>query len=105
MYREDERDSWVKEYRNPIIHTDSKYLIDVHSEHMASFLKTGFRSDGKTRPKNMDLIRRLSTLSRDRDITWVYIKSHSRDKGNDAADILAKAGAMEDNYTYIQVRE
>jgi ribonuclease HI len=102
--RMEARDKWIQEYKNPTMHTDSQYLIDAHTTFMDGWIKTGRTNSGRI-PKNLELLKVLQKLSIDRKITWVFVPSHSGDPGNDAADLLAKAGAKHPNIPYLHNNE
>jgi ribonuclease HI len=100
MQRCKEAEEFVDVFRNPTIYTDCKYLVDAESKYMTEWISTGLTKSGR-RPKNLDLLVDLSELTRNRKITWKLVSSHSGDPGNDAADLLAKAGAKEDNMQFL----
>jgi ribonuclease HI len=58
------------------IHSDSQYLINTVSK-------------GWARRKNQDLWQELDTEASRHTISWVWVKGHSSNAGNEIADLLA----------------
>jgi len=77
------------------IRSDSMLCINTITKWMKWWKKRGWKKkDGKV-PKNLDLIQeadRLMDVRRGRTV-FTYVKGHSGDPGNEAADRLAVAGA------------
>jgi len=78
--------------------TDSKYSIDCVTKWCNGWEKNGWMNAKREPVENQDLIKATLAKIRERqrlgvatDFTW--IKGHSKDPGNDAADELAVAGA------------
>ncbi|MCK5889638.1 MAG: ribonuclease HI [Methylococcales bacterium] len=74
------------------LHTDSKYVLQGMTEWMVNWKKRGWKTAAKKPVKNEDLWRRLDQAIQGHDIEWVWVKGHSGDAGNEAADMLANKG-------------
>ena len=74
------------------IHTDSTYLRDGITIWIHNWKRNGWRSSTKKKVKNIDLWQRLDEAIRCHDIQWHWVKGHSGDPGNEAADALARQG-------------
>ncbi|MGB5455589.1 MAG: ribonuclease HI [Gammaproteobacteria bacterium] len=77
------------------LYTDSKYVLDGITRWMAAWKKRGWKTANKQPVKNMELWQRLDAATSSHDITWVWIKGHSGDAGNELADELANRGIDE----------
>lgn len=79
------------------LRTDSKYAIQCVTEWFRNWEKNGWRTkDGEV--KNKDLVKAIRDRLEDREANnaptqFIWVKGHSKDPGNDAADMLAVAGA------------
>jgi ribonuclease HI len=89
-------------YRNPVIITDCQFLIDAAEKYLDKWLLTGKTNSGRV-PSNMDLLWKLKFLLAGRNVTWKFVSSHSGDTGNNAADLLARAGAKEDREPFVDI--
>lgn len=87
------------QYTNPTIHTDSQFVIDAATKYMDQWIRTGRTNSGRT-PGNLDLLVKLKVAIGERNVTWLHVRAHSGDFGNDAADALAKIGAREYDHTF-----
>ena len=74
------------------LHTDSKYLLDGITKWITGWQRNGWRTAAKKPVKNEDLWRRLVTAMDRHEITWVWVKGHAGDEGNERADELARLG-------------
>ena len=74
------------------IHTDSTYLRDGITIWIHNWKRNGWRSSTKKKVKNIDLWQRLDEAIQSHDIKWHWVKGHSGDPGNEAADTLARQG-------------
>lgn len=71
------------------LHTDSKYVLQGINEWMANWKKNGWKTASKKAVKNVDLWLKLEEeISRHR-VDWRWVKGHSGNPGNEAADQLA----------------
>jgi ribonuclease HI len=92
----------MQEYKDPVLWTDSQYVIDAVKNYSSIWNATGRTKSGR-KPKNLDLLKEIHEMCHGRKVTWKHVKAHSNHAGNDAADKLAKAGAKEDCFLYIDV--
>lgn len=76
-----------------LIRSDNIYLIKSATQWVKGWRRTGF-----DKLKNRDLLKKLcdtlAEVQRTTAVSFEYVKGHSNDAGNDAADALARAGAM-----------
>ena len=77
------------------LHTDSKYLLDGITKWIQGWQRNGWKTAAKKPVKNDDLWRRLTEAMRPHDVTWVWVKGHAGDPGNERADALARRGIEE----------
>lgn len=75
--------------------TDSKYVMDGITQWMANWKRRGWKTANKKPVKNVDLWQRLDSAVAEHDISWVWVKGHSGDPGNELADQLANRGIDE----------
>ncbi|KAI8866205.1 RnaseH-domain-containing protein [Ramicandelaber brevisporus] len=90
--------------RQPVeIRTDSKYTIDAMTKWRFGWQKNNFRTAGGGAVENADLImdisgavamRAAATSQKDGAIKWTYVPGHRGEPGNEAADFLARQGAV-----------
>ena len=71
------------------LYTDSKYVLDGITSWMDAWKKRGWKTANKKPVKNIELWQRLDAATSDHDITWIWVKGHSGDEGNELADELA----------------
>ncbi|GEO98019.1 ribonuclease HI [Methylobacterium haplocladii] len=73
---------------------DSQYVVKSVTEWMPGWKRRGWRT--ATGPvKNVDLMERLDSLARTRDVRWTWVRGHSGEVGNERADVLATLGRRE----------
>jgi ribonuclease HI len=77
------------------LHTDSKYLLDGITKWVEGWQRNGWKTAAKKPVKNDDLWRRLIEAMKPHDISWVWVKGHAGDPGNERADALARRGIEE----------
>ncbi|MGH3419128.1 MAG: ribonuclease HI [Streptosporangiaceae bacterium] len=77
------------------LHTDSKYLLDGITKWIQGWQRNGWKTAAKKPVKNDDLWRRLTEAMRPHDVSWVWVKGHAGDPGNERADALARRGIEE----------
>ena len=77
------------------LHTDSKYLLDGITKWIPNWQRNGWMTAAKKPVKNDDLWRRLVEAMRPHDVSWVWVKGHAGDPGNERADALARRGIAE----------
>lgn len=74
------------------LHTDSKYVLQGITEWMDNWKKRGWKTAAKKPVKNEDLWRRLDLALTQHDVSWIWVKGHSGEAGNEMADMLANKG-------------
>ena len=74
------------------IHTDSIYLKDGITKWISKWKSNGWRTSTKKKVKNIDLWQRLDQAIQIHNVRWHWVKGHSGDPGNEAADSLAHQG-------------
>jgi ribonuclease HI len=75
--------------------TDSKYVLDGITKWIKGWQRNGWRTASKQPVKNEDLWRRLVEAMDGHEISWLWVKGHAGDEGNERADELARMGAEE----------
>jgi ribonuclease HI len=78
-----------------ILHTDSTYLLNGITKWIQGWQRNGWKTAAKKPVKNDDLWRRLVEAMRPHDVSWVWVKGHAGDPGNERADALARRGIEE----------
>ena len=69
--------------------TDSNYLRQGITEWLPQWKKRGWRTADKKPVKNADLWHELESAAMPHQIEWRWVRGHSGDPGNEAADRLA----------------
>ena len=77
------------------LHTDSRYLLDGITKWIKGWQLNGWKTAARKPVKNDDLWLRLVEAMRPHDISWVWVKGHAGDPGNERADALARRGIEE----------
>ena len=75
-----------------VMHLDSVYVKDGITSWIQGWKKKGWKTAAGKPVKNADLWRELDRLACGRDITWLWVKGHAGDPGNERADALANEG-------------
>lgn len=75
--------------------TDSNYLRHGITQWLPAWKARGWRTASKEPVKNVDLWQRLELAVATHRIEWCWVKGHSGDEGNEAADALANAAIDE----------
>ncbi len=81
------------------LYTDSKYLLDGITKWVTGWQRNGWRTVAKKPVKNEDLWRRLVQAMDGHEISWLWVKGHAGDEGNERADALARQGIEEADAT------
>jgi ribonuclease HI len=81
------------------LYTDSKYLLDGITRWITGWQRNGWRTAHKQPVKNADLWRRLVEAMDGHEISWLWVKGHAGDAGNERADELARLGIAEADTT------
>ena len=77
------------------LYTDSKYLLDGITKWIAGWQRNGWLTSARKPVKNDDLWRRLVEAMSRHEVTWLWVKGHAGDPGNERADELARRGIEE----------
>ena len=77
------------------LNTDSTYLLNGITKWVQGWQRNGWKTAAKKPVKNDDLWRRLIEAMRPHDVSWVWVKGHAGDPGNERADALARRGIEE----------
>jgi ribonuclease HI len=77
------------------LYTDSKYLLDGITKWIAGWQRNGWLTSARKPVKNDDLWRRLVEAMTRHEVTWLWVKGHAGDPGNERADELARRGIEE----------
>jgi ribonuclease HI len=77
------------------LYTDSRYLLDGITKWIAGWQRNGWLTSAKKPVKNDDLWRRLVRAMDGHEISWLWVKGHAGDEGNERADALARRGIEE----------
>ncbi len=74
------------------LHVDSTYVMQGVKSWMPGWKRNGWRTSDKKPVKNKELWQALDEQVARHDITWVWVKGHAGDPGNERADELANKG-------------
>lgn len=77
------------------LHTDSKYLLDGITKWIKAWERNGWMTSARKPVKNADLWRRLTEAMSRHEVTWIWVKGHAGDPGNEHADAVARRGIEE----------
>jgi len=77
------------------LHTDSRYLLDGITKWIRGWQRNGWLTSAKQPVKNADLWHRLVEAMNGHEVTWLWVKGHAGDAGNERADALARLGIEE----------
>lgn len=76
-----------------ILHTDSASVVSGITESLPWWRSRGWRRIKGGKVQNRELWQQLADLTTARQVTWVWVKGHSGEPGNERADALARAEA------------
>ena len=82
----------LKERCSVELYTDSKYVMDGITQWIQNWKKNNWRTAAKKDVKNKELWQKLDQLISQHQVQWHWVKGHSGDVGNEAADLLANKG-------------
>lgn len=74
------------------LHIDSQYVQKGINEWMPSWIARGWKTADKKPVKNQDLWQTLNDLCKKHEISWIWVKGHAGNPGNERADALANLG-------------
>lgn len=77
------------------LYTDSRYLLDGITKWIKGWQRNGWLTSARKPVKNGDLWRRLAEAMSPHQVTWLWVKGHAGDPGNQRADELARLGIEE----------
>jgi ribonuclease HI len=77
------------------LYTDSTYLLNGITKWITGWQRNGWLTSAKKPVKNADLWRRLVDAMKAHEISWLWVKGHAGDPGNEHADALARRGIEE----------
>ena len=73
------------------LYTDSNYVKDGITSWISNWKKNSWKTANKKDVKNKDLWIRLDAAIKGRDISWIWVKGHAGNAGNEQADYLARS--------------
>ena len=74
-----------------ILYTDSNYVKDGITKWIDNWKKNNWKTSNKKSVKNKDLWIRLDNAINEKNISWVWVKGHAGNEGNEQADYLARS--------------
>ena len=74
------------------LHTDSTYVLNGITKWITGWQRNGWQTSAKKPVKNADLWQRLAAAISPHEVTWIWVKGHAGDPGNERADELARLG-------------
>lgn len=81
-------------YKTLEIRTDSNYTIKGATDWCRRWKKNGWKTINGTDVKNKVEFQKLTKLCDEIDVKWTHVRGHQGNMGNEAADELARKGAM-----------
>ena len=81
--------------REVTLYTDSKYVMDGIQRWLPAWKKRGWKTANKKPVKNQDLWLQLDEAVERHEIHWQWVRGHTGNLGNEAADALANQGIDE----------
>ena len=76
------------------LHVDSTYVMNGATKWILGWKRNGWRTGDKKPVKNVELWQELDAQMARHSITWVWVKGHAGDPGNERADALANKGVL-----------
>jgi len=74
------------------LHVDSTYVMNGLTKWLPGWKRNGWLTGDKKPVKNKELWQALDTEVQRHHVTWVWVKGHAGDPGNERADALANRG-------------
>ncbi|MFV0251921.1 MAG: ribonuclease HI [Beutenbergiaceae bacterium] len=74
------------------LHVDSVYVMNGMKSWIHGWKRNGWRTAAKKPVKNAELWQELDEQVARHQVTWVWVKGHAGDPGNERADELANRG-------------
>jgi ribonuclease HI len=78
-----------------VIYTYSKYVMNGITLWIDGWKKNKWRTSSKKEVKNIDLWKLIDKLNSSHEVEWKWVKGHSGNAGNEAADELANLAIIE----------
>ncbi len=72
--------------------TDSQYVLKGMTEWLPGWKARGWKTADRKPVKNVDLWQRLEQALAPHTVQWIWVRGHTGDAGNEAADALANRG-------------
>ena len=85
---------FLKKKQKIRIYTDSNYVKEGITNWIKIWEKNNWKTANKKKVKNIELWKKLKTLSNFHDIEWKWVKAHSGDPMNNMVDKLARKAAL-----------
>ncbi len=73
------------------LYTDSNYVKDGITSWISNWKKNNWKTANKKEVKNKDLWIRLDAAIEGKNISWIWVKGHAGNAGNEQADYLARS--------------
>ena len=73
------------------LYTESNYVKDGITSWISNWKKNNWKTANKKDVKNKDLWIRLDSAIKGKDISWIWVKGHAGNAGNEQADYLARS--------------
>lgn len=77
------------------LHVDSTYVMQGMTSWIIGWKRNGWKTAAKKPVKNADLWQALDAQVSRHEVSWVWVKGHAGDPGNERADELANRGVDE----------
>ncbi|MCL2091573.1 MAG: ribonuclease HI [Micrococcales bacterium] len=75
-----------------VAHVDSTYVMNGVTRWMAGWKRNGWKTKARQPVANQDLWQALDAEVARHQVSWVWVKGHAGDPGNERADALANQG-------------
>mgnify|MGYP003325343386 CR=1 FL=1 len=82
---------YLNENHKITLYTDSNYVKDGITSWISNWKKNNWKTASKKDVKNKELWMRLDEAIKDKNISWVWVKGHAGNAGNEQADYLARS--------------
>ena len=82
----------LKQPSEVTIHVDSSYVMNGMKTWIKGWKRNGWKTAAKQPVKNVDLWQELDAEVAEHQVSWVWVKGHAGDPGNERADALANLG-------------
>ena len=79
-------------YKHVTLYTDSTYVLEGATDWVNGWMEKDFHNNRKSPISNQDLWKEILNLKKSITVTYIKVKGHSGDMGNELADELARSG-------------